>query len=567
MAEKKLNGKMLVRYVCDICLQILNNEKAKKWCVVGIVFFTIAILAFSRGITLTYNMEMHPDERVFYQGTDNLLTSILYPGTEFIEVKEYPEGAYLYHLPFILIGRVLHYCGIVEYHARLWVRISSVCYFIGATLLGIRLLWKYFSRNLIPLSIYSLTMCFSVFFIEHSRYGVGDMISTFLLMLIIDLTAKACFSKKQFGFLMLASFFCGSLGAVKWPLVLFLAIPITVWLYGSRNQRKEKIICYLAILLLVFAVAFLAFSPKAATDWGYFFRAAKREVLVYAINGKAYESGGLLNHILQVTIYALLYSDFPFSILILSVGFFRMFQGKISLQFNQEDESQRKVSFLFIRILPTVCVVFFVYNLFVRMLVFRTYTPYFAISILYVSYYISLLLKNRNVFRVIIALLTGLMVIRGAWFIYIIHDDEKVQREIDLQLKAVIDTQWVKTTQIHPYLIPIDKNKLCNLHEIDMGAVEPFEGREIELQPGEMAITGGLEFGVGAPYILPVSHAKTFSQNDAWKTFKEINKPYWKWQLYPDYYYYLLGGWIRGGTLSTFTMPCASIYYRNGNSA
>lgn len=539
------------------------SSKNEQRSIFGIILITVFAIAFTRAINLTYNMTLHPDEWVFYENTDSLLSSLLHPGMEFVENKEYPEGAYLFHLPFLFLGRLLRYLFGLPYQAQLWTRISSVCYFTLATVIGMHILWKYLAKSKTSLVIYALTMCFSVFFIEHSRYGVGDMISLFLLLLIIDLTAGAFDSGEKPAYLFSACFACGAMGAVKWPQLLFIVIPISTYLYQAPKSDRKVIIKRSAALLATFALAFLLFSPKAAMDWHYFIRASKREMMEYVVRGKAYEAGGLLNHIVQIVLYSLLYSDFPFAIGFTAVALVQSFHCALPLLRKREVSEKDTLTTLFHLIIPAVCILFFTYNLFIKMLVFRTYTPFFGLSTLYVAYITAQLYKKGKLHRILIVLLTILMVLRGASLIYIMHDDGIVEDQIQSQIADVVDDQWNRTILINSYIVPFDTTQLKNPTVMRIDSMADFDANGIELQPGDLVITGAYEFGLGGKYVLPVSGEHATDRNNAWLAFKEVNRSYWKGQTYPDYYYYLFGGWIRGGSFSTFLMPCNYIYYHS----
>lgn len=529
---------------------------------ISMIVLLVAITVFTRAVTLTYNMEIHPDEHVFFENTDSLLTSILHPDVEFEENKEYPEGAYLFHLPFLLTGRIFQRLLGIPYLPRLWVRISSMSYFVLGILLGIRLLKCYFPNSEISAALYTLTMCFSLFFIEHSRYGVGDMISLFLLLLIITLTAES-FSRKKTVFLFAACAACGAMGAVKWPSLFFALIPVAAWGYQEKKTVGKRFYRMLIALLITIVVTFLLFSPKAALDWHYFIRASRREMLTYVIEGKAYEDGGLLNHIAQIVVYTLIYSDFPLSLFFVAAAFLSSLRNFTLLLRKSEKNSQDMLAVLFYLVVPVSCILFFSYNLFIKMLVFRTYTPYFAIATLYAADYIAGWYKRGGVRRHFVIVLTLLMVFRGSYLIYVIHDDDRILEQIDFQITEAVDENWKRTFLVERYVLSVDMTQLKDPLVMYIDSMDDFEEGGIEIKPGDLVITGGYAHGLGGSYMFPVSGETAISRNDAWNAFKQANSLHWKGQIYPDYYYYLFGGWIRGGSLSTFTMPCNYIYYRS----
>lgn len=108
----------------------------------------------------------------------------------------------------------------------------------------------------------------------------------------------------------------------------------------------------------------------------------------------------------------------------------------------------------------------------------------------------------------------------------------------------------------------IADNKFSNT-EIQETRLLPYveTNNGMRVQAGELLITGSYEFALAHPYIFPVNDSDTYAQDAAWNEFKERNKYCYVGQSYPEYYYYLFGGWIRGSTLGTSLMPCNYIYY------
>lgn len=169
----------------------MPNQKRKCLPLFLIALVTILLIFFTRMVTLSHNLHLHPDEHVFYLSANSLLNSILHPGTTFEEYMEYPEGAYLFHAVFQFFGKIFRVLTGEEQQLQIWGRIASVCYFSVAVLLGMNLVARYLGKTPVSATVYGLTMCFSLFFMEQSRYGTGDMISLMLLMLLLILTAQA----------------------------------------------------------------------------------------------------------------------------------------------------------------------------------------------------------------------------------------------------------------------------------------------------------------------------------------------------------------------------------------
>jgi len=81
-----------------------------------------------------------------------------------------------------------------------------------------------------------------------------------------------------------------------------------------------------------------------------------------------------------------------------------------------------------------------------------------------------------------------------------------------------------------------------------------------EVKSGDVVITGALEYGVSAPYALPISDEKSNALIDGWKKFKDENRDYYVGQSYPQWYGYLFGYWLRGVPASKFDFPTYYIF-------
>lgn len=331
--------------------------RGRAWAAVLVLLLILA----TRAISLTYQIDIHPDEYKFARSTDSLMNTILEPGSSFVEEKEYPEGSYYFHLPFHLAGVLLERLTGLEYNMAVCGRVSSVFYFCLAVLLGMKLLAKYMKAAAPAPLIFGLSMCFSLFFLEHSRYGTGDMISLFLIFLIIYLSAQAAGHGLSGKYMYPAWFLCGVLGAVKYPLLLFSLIPLSLFLYASCRGLKGKLAGTGLFLLLVLA-GLLLWSPKALADPGYFLRVIEREMSAYVSEGKSFEAGGLINHITSMAVYTLFFSDFPLSSLVTAGLFISFARSKLKKRKNGEPMGGEE--FLLWAVLPVLCTVFFIYKSF-----------------------------------------------------------------------------------------------------------------------------------------------------------------------------------------------------------
>lgn len=426
------------------------------------------------------------------------------------------------------------------------------------------ILTKYMSRSRRAAILYALTMCFSLFFIEHSRYGVGDMGSLWLLMATVYHSACALQTKKM-GHLVFAFFCTGVMGAVKYPQLFFALIPSGTYLY-MKGGNKKKTAAGMILFLLIVLAGLLLFSPKAALDPAYFLRVIGNEGKAYVTEGTDFNRGGWINHVIGVILYTLLYSDFPLSFLLVAVYFCKSIVCRLS---------DNETDYLFKKLLPIVISVFLGYNLFAKLLVFRTLTPFFGITALYSAEAAGKLYdhcdKNgHKVGRLFVLLLTSLMILRGGWLLQITgHQGDDKTRFTPLFTEAV-DSNWNKVTLFTPYNVAteysFEENMDCP-QELSITEVEidfyTGENNSLTILPGELVVTGSYEYGLMAPYFISSEKRLMDSADHIWAEFKQANQDYYVGQIYPSGYYYLFGGWIRGGTLSTFLMPCNTVYYRS----
>lgn len=532
----------------------MYNTKCPRRHFIRIALVTVILVILTRTITLTHNRQLHPDEHVFYHSVTSLVTSILEPGTPFVENKEYPEGTYYFQLPFQLAGQILRNLAGIDglKGAQHLGRLASVFYFIISILLGLRLLWRYLGKGIISLWIYGLTMSFSLFFIEQSRYGTGDIISLMLVMLLINLTAQATQPASKEGWWISAFFVCGILGAVKYPQLVFTLIPLSAYLIQPNVHKK---ISRLLLFLLAVVAGFFLFSPKAMLDPGYILRVIQRESTAYSVSSVA----GIrtANYLLNICLYLLLYSDFPLLPLVVLGQFLWRFVSLLSQRKTAAAKSATEI--LFVYSIPGVCLFFLTYNLFVSTQFFRTYTPLFGVLILYTSCVAEILFSRHRLGRITVLFLAVCMILRGIAFVWVLSDDDKIQKKLSSMVSGAVDENWDETWYTSIFSFPVSDNPDASVHDhLSMDPlIEYNDGYTI--QPGQLVITGAWAFYRGYPYLLGKDAPNVVN----WTAFTAANQNYYVGRLYPDFYYYLFGGWVRGSTLSQYEFPCHFIYYRS----
>lgn len=519
---------------------------------IRIALFTVVLILLTRVITLTYNRQLHPDEHVFYASVHSLSQSILESDTPFVENKEYPEGTYIFQLPFQLAGQIFRNAiGIGGTKGIQQIgRLASVFYFVIAVLLGLRLLWRYLGKSRVSLWIYGLTMTFSLFFIEQSRYGTGDIITLMLVMLLINLTAQAMESDSKNKWWAAAFFVSGVLGSIKYPLLVFTLIPLTAFLSrpGSRKVRR------MALFLAAIAAGFFLFSPKTLMDPGYILRVIDREGSAYGFSRA--DSLIPVRNLVNLGLYLLLYSDFPLLPPVVLGGFVWHFVSRIP---SRSATAQKPDSaLLFEYIVPGVCLFFFVYNLFVAVQFFRTYTPFFGMATLYTAAAADSLFSKNKWSKAAVLFLAVCMILRGMAFVWVLSDEGKIQEKLSAIVSGAVDENWKETwyTCLFSFRVAEDADVTVHDHHFVEPLVEHNGG--YALQPGQLVVTGAQAFYLGQPHLVGNATANVIT----WSAFTEANRDYYVGQLYPDFCYYLFGGWIRGSTLSQYELPCHHIYYR-----
>lgn len=516
----------------------------------------VAAILITRAVCLQHEMEHHPDEHVFYKGAASLKEHLLDPSIPFEEVKEYPEGAYLFHVPFQMIAECVEHSTGLEQNPQLYGRIAAVFYFAAGSIIGWTILQNYLKGSKLALACYALIMVFSLLHIEQSRYGTGDSISFFLLMLLLLLCFKTFEATERGKLWLLASagFCVGSLCAVKYPQAYFLLCPaVCLFLTSSRKDIIRNVLCMLA----AFIAGLFLFSPKAQGDPWYIVRVCTAEMNAYVHSGNMAEMGGLKNHIASILLYHTLYADFPFSLPILGLTFLMNLKTLV--------KSQNKAKWFTEFALPVIMGVFALYNLFPRTLFIRTYYPYFCVASLYVAWVIGRLLersREKKTFRymqVLFSVFCILMVVRGGVLTVALTDDnagERLQEIID----QIPDEKWQNTTLLGPgFYTDVDGNKLKKpVTEIQMEDYEaPFR-----IDEGNLTLSASLSHARAGEYIFKIVNPPLEARIAGWKQFQLENETYFLGAAYPEWYYPLFGYWIKGSTGAEYEFPANQIYFR-----
>ena len=535
------------------------KKTENKSTAIGIALLMILLIAMSRGITLTHNMELHPDENVFVRAAVSLKDKIMGLEEAYVEAKEYPEGAYIFQLPFHIAAQMIKQIGGRPVSGFVIGRIASMTYFSVAAALGLFLLYRYIDRRYATLLVYAATMVFSLFHIEQSRYGTGDAITIFLLGMEILCCAAASEGKKKVPLLLTAAVLSGFLAAVKYPLLFFLCIPISVLWRLYRKKTLMRRIGFTAMLGIAALVGFLFCSPKVVRDPLYIARVILTESRAYLRGGNLFTLGGWYNHVASVVVYSLCYSGFPLALGLMSFAIISRWK---------KSAIRTDIDFLFYLVIPLALLVFFIYNISIISLFMRSFYPFLFLSDIYTSTAVGELYENGGKkLRWVLCMLAVMMICRGGFFLLALSEHNSGER-VNRLIMAAEDENWKETSLVAtrplsgPYL-PFDSNLLRNASEEYIQDERFLQPDTAELRPGEMVITGTEDFSRSNRYIIPFDNEMVHDLICNWETFQCVNEPYLIGRPYPKYYYYFFGYWIKGTTGTDYEFPTNYVYYRS----
>lgn len=530
----------------------IERKKPHDHSLFCMLLISIFLLLATRLITVRHNMNLHPDEPVFYRAADSLMHFMEGTGDSFEEVKEYPEGAIVLQMPFHIAADILRCFTSIDLSMRLCSRLASVFYFTLGAVLGIIIEYRFLGKNKRSTIAYSAILLLSIMHIEQSRYGTGDAISLFLTMGILYFSAagEKTERREKLRCWLVAGFLTGLLCAVKYPLLFWGLIPIIAALKTEGLQRREKVNIVILFMVTV-TVGFLFISPKTAVDPCYILRTVKRELQAYVLEANITEVGGPLNHFLSLTIYSLLYSGFPLAPV--------FFAASINER-NQPSKNDYQHSFILDKLLPSLIVVFFLYNLFSKTMFMRNVYPFFFLSDLYVAEYLGKYHSKKE--RAILCILGSFFLLRGIYYIGVLTENRGAGR-LEYMVSQAADKSWSQTTLLNTtYSVAINTEKLIGPKKADLFGSEYDNNSEMLLEYGEMVITGQIEFYRGTGYFFPVNNQLANQYVERWKTFKQVNCEYFVGAVYPMHYYYLFGYWIKGTGGASSEFPTNYVYYR-----
>lgn len=517
------------------------SKSSRKRILIYIIFSMLVLIAVTRLLTLRHGLRLHPDEVVFFSSSSSLFFN-----SQYHVYKVYPEGAFLMQMPFQmvrqLILQIMHYTDNPQFFgAHMTGRFASVFYFSLGASLGCTFLYM-IQKKTLPIILYAITIVFSLFQLEQSRYGTGESISFFFLMVILNLLALYLRSNKIW-LLLAAAFVSGALGGVKYPQIYFMLLPIGAAILNRRSSRTPLLFNIGAIILCSLA-GFICLSPSVLKQ-GFLMEAITRETKAYLVKPNVVSAGTPFGHLLSLTIYHLFYSDVPFAPIFAAIG--------VVSSYRKSEKTSSDAMFSILA--PLVVVGFFVYNLFIPSLYFRTYYLYFCFFILYSSIGLTELFTRKRMKQVVLALLF-VMALRTGYLTYLWSQPQK-----DAGAPLYAHEKWSEDAAVTFTGMGFATGDIPTQAK-QVSIYEAFISQTPTLEAGEFQVVGGYQYCIARNGIFEINNKDVLSIKNGWNTFRDENEQYLFYKLYPDYYYSLFGYWLEGSMGTLYEFPSVYYYYK-----
>ena len=521
-----------------------KNQKIRAVCIAAAM---IVGLILTRGISLDYCIYSHPDEPVFYGSTEALMLAIFHGEKPYEPIKAYPEGTYIFRLPFQLLAQKLPMDAEYAASVAIWGRISSVFSYSIGCLLGLWLVYCVLGGGIAGAAMFALTVIFGLFQIEQSRYGTFDPISFFLIALLLVLISLYIRKNKK-RFLYTAAFSVGVLAAGKYPLALFFVLPFSVLLMEKLPKKETWLrFCIMAGLALV---GFLLFSPSVLQSPRFLLTTVLGGVHGY-IGGNPEGFATLPDKIISFLAYHLFYSDLPAAPVFAVLCAIKLYKG-------EEKTLEQK---FYAIILPTFSLFFLAYNLLLKTFFFRTLFPFFCIAMLYACAGMGRLCRGKTM-RWLSLALCALMVARGALLLFMLSDrgEEKYSSQ---KLQSQLDGRDIKSVEkMGVFFKPGFELETLSPEVVSVGIGDLWDGNFPEMESGQAILTCSMEHGWAKYCLFPPRNREIINITEGWEQFKADNEPYLVGKLFPDYIYWLFGFWTHGSTMSNYEFPSNWLYYK-----
>jgi hypothetical protein len=273
--------------------------------------------------------------------------------------------------------------------------------------------------------------------------------------------------------------------------------------------------------------------------------AITRETKAYFVRPNIVSTGTPLNHLISLTIYHLFYADIPLAPVFAGVGLVSLFR--------QSEKSGMK--FMFTILAPVIMMGFFLYNLFVPTLFFRTYYLYFCFFIVYASIGLAELFARKRMKQIAIALLC-VMVIRGGYLMFLLTQPQK-----DAGAPLYTHEKWSEDASVTCTGWGFEDGDIPS-QATQISIYDAFITKTPTLEPGTFSIIGGYQYCIARSKIFEIKSNDVLSATNGWNSFREQNQQYLYHQLYPDYYYGLFGYWLEGSMGTLYEFPSVYYYYK-----
>lgn len=511
------------------------------------ILTALALLFLSRMPGLMHNAFLHPDEPVFIISARNLTNFLLGSAESYNPTKYYPEGGFVLHMPFQLVGLLF---GLGEAENQLIGRFAGCTYFLLGAALGATVLRKYFTKDNLTTAIYLATLFFGLMHIEQSRYATGDTASFFFLMLLILFSAKGM-ETESLPYFLLAAAVDGCLAAIKYPLAFFVLIPLLGFLKNYHGCEKKQLSKGIWKAVGCFLIGFLLLSPRTLTNPAYLFWTAAHETHNYMAGTNLTEVGGPVNHLISMVLYTLMYSGIPLA------------TGAAIWHFGKAAVPARKASgceYLFSFVIPVITAGFFLYNLFVTALFMRTYYPFFCILDLYCAVLCGKWFREKGWKKIAVVILFCALCLRGGYYLHILSTDDSAARAQAFMARIDPDS-YDSVTELRPGKLAFHAEYTPKeITLVDLKDPRFTSSDTIGLRSGELLVSTYQEYGISTPYYLPITNKAVREYISIWTQFKEANGQYELGFLYPKHYYTLFGFWIKGTTGMYLEFPANSFY-------
>lgn len=527
----------------------MKNEKTVSRTFLLLVCFCMLLGIFiTRGLTLTHNKMMHPDEFVFYGSTEALMNDLLYD-EKYEPLKAYPEGTYVFRLPFQLLAQVVELDENYEANVYLWGRISSVLYYSVGCLLGLWLVVNVLGGGKSGAVIYALAVTFSLFQTEISRYGTFDPVSFMVLMFALVMTAKYLRTDKR-AYLVAAVFAIGVAAAGKYSLAYFFVLPAALFIL-KKEEKKKKLVSF-CMMALSALLGFILFSPSVLMNPHFFINTIRGGLSGYVMGGNVEGYSTIPESLFSAVVYQLFYSDLPLALIFAVLGAVRICRG-------DGNDLEKK---FFGRVLPVALLVFLLYNCMLTTFFFRTLFPYYCICTVYAAAGMGRLCRGRKLCAVIVVLCT-LMTVRGVYFVSVLSDNDYAARRAealraDAEAAHVTQVVWLDTFFPGKEL----RSAFSDFDSVSVGTDKLVLGEFPEIREGQLVLTGSIEHGWAKYCVFAPKAGMVETITREWAAFKEENGRYYIGSLFPQHYYWLFGFWLHGSTATNYEFPNSFFYYR-----